>query len=86
MPVIYETTAIMQTKGHLSLELVDLPFEEGTEFVVKLIPRSPDESELFKQRMRDLMAECARDTRYIGMTKAQIVAELRRQREEMYRE
>lgn len=40
MPVIYETTATITENGHLFLDIDDLPFDKGTEFLVKLIPQS----------------------------------------------
>jgi hypothetical protein len=86
MPVIYEITATITENGHLVLDIDDLPFDTGTEFLVKLIPQSSLNSETFKQWMQALIDECAKNTPYKNKSKAQVLAELRRQREEMYRE
>lgn len=86
MPVIYETTAIIAKNGHLMLDINDLPFEIGTQFLVKLIPQSPCHAETFQKRMQAFMDECAKRNPYKNMSKSQVIAELRHQREEMYRE
>jgi hypothetical protein len=84
MPVIYETTAKIAENGHLLLDIADLPFETGTEFLVKLIPQRPFPPETFKERMQALIVECAKNNPDHGLSKDQILADLRRQREEMY--
>ena len=86
MPVIYETTATIAENGHLLLDIDDLSFEQGTEFLIKLIPQSPINPESFKRQMQTLIDQCAQKDPYKGMTNPQILAELRRQREEMYGE
>ncbi|MCP4403279.1 MAG: hypothetical protein GY801_38975 [bacterium] len=86
MPVIYETTATIAENGHLLLDIDDLPFDKGTEFLVKLIPQSSLHPETFKRRMQALIDECAKNTPYKGMSTSQILAELRRQREDMFSE
>jgi len=86
MPVIYETTATLAPNGHLLLDVADLPFDQGTQFLVKLIPQAPFDPAIFKQRMRALMQRCAAQNPLQGMSKTQVLAELRRQREEMYDE
>jgi len=83
MPVIYETTVKIVENGRLSLNIDDLPFDAGTQFLVKLIPQTPFHAETFKERMQALIKECSRHNPYQGMTKDQILAELRRQREAM---
>ncbi len=86
MPIVYETTACIAENGHLLLDVEDLPFEKGTRFVVKLMPQTGFDADAFKQRMQAFIEKCARNSPYPGMTKEQIIAELRRQREEMYAE
>lgn len=86
MPVIYETTAKIKENGHLMLDVEDLPFEKGTQFVVKLIPKEPFDQETFKQRMSAFIEKCAKNDPYRDMTKEQIIEKLRRQREAMYDE
>ena len=86
MSVIYETKTKIAENGHLLLDIVDLPFEKGTQFLVKLIPQVPFHPEAFKRRMQALIDECAKNNQYKGMTKTQIITALRQQREEMYRE
>ncbi|MCP4697422.1 MAG: hypothetical protein GY862_11300 [Gammaproteobacteria bacterium] len=84
MPIVYETTAHVAENGHLFLDVKDLPFEKGTEFVVKLIPQSNFDPEAFKKKMQAFIDKCAESNPFKNMTKEQIIAELRRQREEMY--
>jgi len=86
MPVIYETTAKIAENGHFLLDIADLPFEKGTQFLVKLIPQVPFHPETFKKRMQTLIDECAKNNPYQGMTNAEILAALRQEREEMYRD
>lgn len=86
MPLIYETTATIGNNGHLSLDMDDLPFEAGTKFLVQLIPQVHDQSEIFKTRMRAFIEQCASQNPYKNMSAPEILAELRRQREEMYGE
>ena len=86
MPVIYETTATIAQNGHLMLDVADLPFDRGTQFLVKLIPQATFDAAVFKQRMRAFMRRCAEQNPFQGMSKTQILTELRRQREEMYGE
>lgn len=86
MPIIYETTAKISEKGHLIVDIDDLPFEKGTDFLVKLIPQIPCKPEVFKQRMETFIEKCSKNNPYAGMSKDQIITELRRQREEMYNE
>lgn len=86
MPVIYETTAKIGENGHLFVEIDDLPFEEGTQFLIKLIPQVPFDSEAFKKQMQSFINECAKNSPYGDMTKTQILTELREQREKMYHE
>lgn len=47
MPIIYETIAKIADDGHLIIDLKDLPFEKGTQFLVKLIPQSFFDPEAF---------------------------------------
>jgi len=84
MPVVYETTAQVAENGRLQFELEGLPFEAGTRLAVKLIPEQPFDAKLFERRMQALLDECAGAKGSAGMTKAQVLAELRRQREERY--
>ena len=86
MPVIYETTAKIEDDGHLTIDLEDLPFEKGTQFLVKLIPKTSFNPEVFKKRMQILIDKFAQNSPYEGVSKEQIVKDLRRQREEMYYE
>lgn len=86
MPVIYETTARIAEDGHLTIDLEDLPFEKGTQFLVKLIPKTSFDPVVFKRRMQKLIHKLAQNSPYKGVSKEQIVADLRRQREEMYNE
>lgn len=86
MPVVYETITEIAENGHLTLDLDDLPFEKGTQFLVKLIPKSTFDTEAFKRGMQALIDKCAKNNPHTGMTKTQIIADLRRQREEMYNE
>ena len=86
MPIIYETTAKLAENGHLLVDIHDLPFEEGTEFLIKIIPQSTFDPEKFKEQMKALMDQCAKNSPYGDMSKEQILAELRRQREDMYGE
>jgi len=74
----------MTESGHLSLDVKDLPFEKGTEFVVKLIPQTDFNAEIFKRKMQHFIDKCAENNSFKNMSKEQIIAELRRQREEMY--
>ena len=84
MPVVYETSAQVAENGHLLLDIKDLPFEKGTKFVVKLIPQANFDAKVFKRKMQAFIEKCAKNNPFIDMTKEQIIAELRRQREEMY--
>lgn len=84
MPLIYETTAKISNNGHLSLDIDDLPFDIGTQFLVQLIPQTRNQSEVFKTRMQAFIEQCAAQNPYKDMSKPEILAELRRQREEMY--
>jgi hypothetical protein len=83
MPLIYETTAELADNGWLSVNMEELPFEKGTKFLVKLIPELPPEAEIFRQRMRSLIEKCSENSPYGNMGREDILAELRRQREEM---
>ena len=84
MPVVYETTAEVAPNGRLQVELEGLPFEAGTRFAVKLIPEQPFDTKSFERRMQALIDECASNSDLAGMTKAQVLDELRHQREERY--
>jgi len=84
MPVVYETSAQVAENGHLQLDVKDLPFEKGTKFVVKLIPQANFDANAFKRKMQSFIEKCAKNNPFRDMTKEQIIAELRRQREEMY--
>jgi hypothetical protein len=84
MPLLYETEVEMTEDGKLELTLEDLPFEKGTHFTVKLIPEIPISNKEFKRRMNELIKKCSADPVFDGMTKEEIIEELRRQREEMY--
>lgn len=86
MPIIYETTAQIADDGHLIIDLEDLPFEKGTQFLVKLIPQSFFDPEAFKKRMQTLIKNFAQNNPYDGMSKDQIIADFRRQREGMDQE
>jgi hypothetical protein len=84
MPVVYETTAQVAENGRLQSELEGLPFEAGTRLAVKLIPEQPFDAKLFERRthgvrarMQALLDECAGTRGSAGMTKAQVLAELR---------
>jgi hypothetical protein len=84
MPVVYETSAQVAENGHLLLEIKDLPFEKGTKFIVKLIPQADFDAEVFQKNMQAFIEKCANNNPFKGLTKDQIIAELRCQREEMY--
>ncbi len=84
MPVVYETSAQVAEDGHLMLDVKDLPFEKGTKFVVKLIPQADFDVGAFKRKMQEFIDKCAKNNPFKNMTKDQIIAELRRKREEMY--
>jgi hypothetical protein len=84
MPVVYETSAQVAENGHLQLDVKDLPFEKGTRFIVKLIPQANFDAKVFKSKMQAFIEKCSKDNPFKDMTKEQIIAELRRQREEMY--
>jgi hypothetical protein len=84
MPVIYETTAEIDAHGKFRINLEDFPFEKGTRFSVRLIPQFGFDSETFKKNMQDFIDECAENNPYKNMTKDEILAELRCQREKMY--
>ena len=86
MPVMYETTAQIAENGHLLIDLDDLPFAKGTQFLVKLIPQFQFDVERFQAQMENLMDECARHNPFEGKSNAAIAQELRRQREEMFHE
>jgi hypothetical protein len=86
MPIIYETIAKVDEKGHLVLEVDDLPFEKGTQFLVKLIPQIQCDPEIFKEQMQRFIETCAKNNPYAEMNRDQILAYLRRQRLEMYHE
>ena len=86
MPVIYETIAKIDEKGHLVLEVDELPFEKGTQFLVKLIPQIQCDPEIFKGQMQRFIETCAKNIPYAEMNKNKILAYLRRQRLEMYHE
>lgn len=83
MPIVYETTAKISEGGHLSINIENLPFEEGTEFLVKLVPRKPFDAALFKNGMKNLMNRFSQNNPFQGMTKDLIIADLRHQREKM---
>ena len=84
MPVVYETSAQVAENGHLLLDVKDLPFEEGTKVIVKLIPQANFDAEIFKRKMQTFIKKCEKDNPFKDMTKEEIIKELRRQREEMY--
>jgi len=84
MPVIYETAAQMAENGLLNLVVKDLPFERGTRFIVKLIPQLNSDGEEFKRKMQSFINRCEKNNPFKNMSKENIIAELRRQREEMY--
>jgi hypothetical protein len=85
MPIVYETTAQMAENGHLFLDVGDLPFDKGTTFVVKLIPQADFDPDVFKRKMQTFIDKCAEgNTTFKGMSKEEIIADLRRQREDMY--
>ncbi len=87
MPIIYETTATIASDGQLKVDIANLPFETGTKFEVKLIPKlKVFDPGRFKERMQALMDECERNSPFSDMNKADILALLRRQREAMYGE
>lgn len=86
MPIVYETTAKIAEGGRLSIHIENLPFDEGTEFLVKLVPKKSFNEESFKRKMRSLLNKFSQDNPYQNMTKDQIIADLRRQREAMYGE
>ncbi len=84
MQLLYETHVQMAENGKLHLDFDDLPFEKGTRFTVKLIPDELTSQQIYLYHLKKLQeAFIARDP-FPGMTPEQIVAELRRQREEMY--
>ncbi len=84
MPVIYETTAEIDADGEFRINLEDFSFEKGVQFSVRLIPQFAFDSETFKKNMQNFIDECAENNPYKNMTKDEILAELRRQREKMY--
>ena len=84
MPVVYETTAEVAQDGRVQVELEGLPFAAGTRLAVKLIPEQPFDAESFERRMQALINQCASNSDLAGMTKAEILDELRRQRGEAY--
>jgi len=84
MPVIYETTAEIDSNGKFRINMEDFSFEKGTQFSVRLIPQFCFDSETFKRNMQNFIDECAKNNPYKNMTKDEILAELRRQREKMY--
>ncbi len=85
MPLLYETTTDNYHNGTLDFHIEDLPFEEGTKFTVKIIPDvQPTSKELYQSRLSELQRLFQQDSPFKGMTKEQIVVELRRQREEIY--
>ena len=86
MPIVYETFVEMSEDGHIHIDLdVDeMPFKKGTQFILKLIPQNPLNHKVFKKRMRAFAEECAENNPFKGMSKDEIIAELRRQREEIY--
>jgi|APSaa5957512622_1039677.scaffolds.fasta_scaffold87226_2 hypothetical protein len=84
MPIVYETTAQMADNGHLLLNVEGLPFDKGTNFVVKLIPQLSFDPDAFKSEMQAFINKSADNNPFKGMTKEEIMADLRRQREDMY--
>ena len=86
MSITYETTAKITEDGHLLLDITDLPFEKGTQFLVKLIPQVSFHPKMYKDQMQAFIEECAKNTPYRGMSKDQILNDLTRQREEMSRD
>ena len=86
MPVIYETTANIAENGHLLIDVGDLPFAKGTQFLVKLIPQTPYDIDVFQQQMQALIDDCARNTPYRGKSNDEILIELRQQRENICNE
>ncbi len=87
MPIVYETVAEIAQNGRLQIDFDDLPFETGTQFVVKLIPQAPSfDPHRFKRRMQALIEMCTRNSPYKEMDKSEVLAQLRQQREKMYGE
>jgi hypothetical protein len=84
MPVIYETAAQVSENGYLNLVINDLPFEKGTNFIVKLIPQLNSDGAVFKRQMQSFINRCEKNNPFKKMSKQNIIEELRRQREEMY--
>jgi len=84
MPVIYETTAEIDADGKFRINPEDFSFEKGTQFSVRLIPQFAFDSQMFKRNMRNFIDECAKNNPYNNMTKDEILAELRHQREKLY--
>ncbi|KPA15660.1 hypothetical protein MHK_004122 [Candidatus Magnetomorum sp. HK-1] len=84
MPVIYETAAHVAENGDLTLVVKDLPFEKGTSFIVKLIPQLNSDGAVFKRKMQSFINRCEKNNPFKNMSKEHVIAELRRQREEMY--
>ncbi len=56
----------------------------GTTFVVKLIPQADFDPDVFKKKMQTFIDKSSWNNPFKGMTKEEIIADLRRQREEMY--
>lgn len=84
MPITYETTAKLAENGHLLLDVEDLPFDKGTSFVIKLIPQTNFDPNVFKSKMQSFIDKSATNNPFKGMTKEEIISDLRYQREEMY--
>jgi len=86
MPLIYETTARIAEDGNFQIELKDFDFVKGMNFLVKLIPQPKFDPKKFKKNMQSMIDRFAENNPCKDMTKEQILADLRRQREEMYAE
>jgi hypothetical protein len=84
MLIVYETTAKMVENGHLVLDGQDLPFDKGTSFVIKLIPQTDFDPIIFQDKMQSFIDKCAYNNPFKDMSKEEILADLRQQREEMY--
>jgi hypothetical protein len=86
MPLIYETTAKIAEDGNFQIELKDFDFVKGMNFLVKLIPQPKFDPKKFRKNMQAMIDRFAENNPCKDMTKEQILADLRRQREEMYAE
>ena len=82
MQPIYQISTRISNNGDLYIK--NLPFDKGTDIIVKVIPKNEITHEEFSKRMQALIDRCSKNSPYNGLSENEIIETLRRQREEMY--